>query len=87
MSRLTLAVYQVDINGTEGGSLTITIVGDKANVTAGANLEARMCLSISADTLGKLLDGKLVTTVAYMTKKLKIRGDIALAMKLDSLLK
>jgi len=32
------------------------------------------------------LDGKLNATVAYMTKKLKIRGDLALAMKLGSLL-
>jgi putative sterol carrier protein len=39
------------------------------------------------NTLNKLLDGKLNATVAYMTKKLKIRGDIALAMKLESLLR
>ncbi len=79
--------YQIDITGTKGGSLTIHVAQGKATVEAGASSDARVCLSIAADTLGKLLDGKLVTTVAYMTKKLKIRGDISLAMKLDSLLK
>jgi len=49
--------------------------------------QARVTLSISPETLNKLLDGKLNATVAYMTKKLKIRGDIAPAMKLESLLR
>ena len=81
------AIYQIDITGAEGGSMSIIISGNSADVDAGENPQARVCLSISADTLSKLLDGKLNATVAYMTKKLKIRGDITLAMKLEALLR
>lgn len=81
------AIYQINITGDQGGSLAIHITAGKARVEAGANPEARVILSLSADVLGKLLDGKLNTTVAYMTKKLKIRGDITFAMKLEALLK
>ncbi|MEW5872025.1 MAG: SCP2 sterol-binding domain-containing protein [Chloroflexota bacterium] len=81
------AIYQIEITGAGGGTLNITITGSNASVEAGDNPQARVCLSTSADAFGKLLDGKLNATVAYMTKKLKIRGDIALAMKLESLLR
>jgi putative sterol carrier protein len=81
------AIYQLEITGTQGGSLSICVKAGKTSVEAGANSEARVILALSADVLEKLLDGKLNATVAYMTKKLKIRGDITLAMKLESLLK
>ncbi len=81
------AVYQFEIGGPAGGSLSIAISGGVARVEPGENPQARVTLSISPETFNKLLDGKLNATVAYMTKKLKIRGDIALAMKLESLLR
>jgi hypothetical protein len=65
----------------------VPFVGGKARVQAGESPQARVCLSPSADTLSKLLDGKRNVIVAYMTQKLKIRGDIALAMKLEALLR
>jgi putative sterol carrier protein len=81
------AVYQIDIDGPGGGSLLIAIQGGRAEVTTGASSQAKVCLTLAAATLERLLDGKLNATVAYMTKKLKIRGDIAAAMKLEGLLK
>jgi putative sterol carrier protein len=56
-------------------------------VEPGANEPYAVCLTVSANTLHRILDGKLNATVAYMTRKLKIRGDIALAMKLETLLR
>jgi putative sterol carrier protein len=81
------ALYQINIDGTGGGSLTIAINDGMVDIKAGIDPEARVCLSLTSETLEKLLDGRLNATVAYMTKKLKLRGDISLAMKLESLLK
>lgn len=81
------AVYQFEIGGAAGGSLSVEISGGRVRVEPGENLQARVTLSTSPEILNKLLDGKINATVAYMTKKLKLRGDIALAMKLESLLR
>jgi putative sterol carrier protein len=81
------AVYQIEVSGQDGGSLSVVVSEETAIVKAGDNPQARVWLTTSAETLNKLLDGKLNTTVAYMTKRLKIRGDIAQAMKLESLLR
>jgi len=59
----------------------------RVRVQPGENLQARVILSTFPETLNKLFVGKLNATVAYMTKKLKLRGDITLAMKLESLLR
>jgi putative sterol carrier protein len=80
-------VYQFEIGGQAGGSLSVEISEGRVLAEPGENPQARVTLSVSPETLNKLLDGKLNATVAYMTKKLKIRGDIALAMKLEALLR
>jgi putative sterol carrier protein len=59
------------------GCLNISIPQDGVSVEAGKNALARVSLGMSANVLNRLIDGKLNATVAYMTKKLKIRGDIA----------
>jgi hypothetical protein len=81
------AVYQFEITGPDGGNLSMEISAGRTRVEPGAVPQARVTLSLSLETFNKLLDGKLNATVAYMTKKLKIRGDIAFAMKLESLLR
>jgi putative sterol carrier protein len=81
------AVYEIELAGAGGGCLSISITQDGVSVEAGKNTQARVSLGMSPDVLNRLIDGKLNATVAYMTKKLKIRGDIALAMKLEALLR
>ncbi|NIA68804.1 sterol-binding protein [Pelagibius litoralis] len=48
--------------------------------------EADTTLRFSLDDLGKLLEGNLDPTLAYMTGKLKIEGSMGVAMKLAALL-
>lgn len=81
------AVFQIEISGQDGGSVSIAITDGVASVKAGDHPDARVWLTMAPKTLDKLLDGNLNATIAYMTKKLKVRGDIALAMKLESLLR
>ena len=52
----------------------------------GAAPEADTTLRFGADDLGKLLQGDLDPTLAYMTGKLKIEGSMGVAMKLAAML-
>ena len=44
-------------------------------------------LKITAEDLGKIMQGQLDPTMAFMTGKLKVQGSTAIAMKLSSVLK
>ncbi|MDF1871676.1 SCP2 sterol-binding domain-containing protein [Vannielia sp.] len=48
--------------------------------------EADVTLSASADTFQEMLSGELNPTAAFMTGKLKVDGDMGLAMKLGGAL-
>lgn len=59
--------------------------GDQ-NVVSTDNKEADCVISASASTLEKLQSGDLNPMMAVMTGKIKIKGDMSVAMKIQSLL-
>lgn len=56
------------------------------NVVEAEDKEADCTIITSVDTLGKLNSGDLNPMMAVMSGKVKIKGDMGLAMKLQSLL-
>ena len=64
------------------GSLTIS--GD--SVTAGGDGEADCTMTASAETFEAILEGELSPTSAFMSGRLKVDGDMGMAMKLGSIL-
>jgi len=58
-----------------------------AKVENGPNEAAQCTLSMNVDSFKKLLKGQLNSTVAYMTGKLKVKGSLGLALKMESMLK
>jgi hypothetical protein len=44
-------------------------------------------MTLSPEDFGKMFSGKLNATQAFMSGQLKIKGDLALAMKLEKLMK
>ncbi len=67
------------------GVIFIDMTGDTAEVT-NDDREADTTVTTSVDTLDQLRTGKLNPMMAMMSGKVKIQGDMGLAMKLQSLL-
>ncbi len=65
------------------GSLTI----DDTGVSPGSSGGAADCtMTASADTFQSILEGELNPTAAFMSGRLKVDGDMGMAMKLGSIL-
>ncbi len=69
----------------EEGVVHIDLSGDEACVS-NDDLEADTTITTTIDTLDKLRRGDINPMAAMMTGKVKIKGDMGLAMKLQSLL-
>ncbi|MEH7224372.1 SCP2 sterol-binding domain-containing protein [Bacillus sp. JJ1566] len=79
-------IYQFNITGDDEGAFQLQLAEGKAKVCnnkEGANCE----LVLSLENFRKFLLGKLNGTQAFMTGKLKIKGDIGKAIKLEGLLR
>ena len=57
-----------------------------ANVVSNEDKDADCVISASADTFQKMMSGELQGMMAVMSGKVKIKGDMGLAMKLQSLM-
>jgi putative sterol carrier protein len=80
------AVYQFDLTGDNGGVFHTAVDDGKATVVEAAHDNPNITISMSADDFDAMLEGKLNATSAFMAGKLKVKGDMSLAMKLQSLL-
>lgn len=80
-------IYQFDIKGTNEESYQLYLQGGEARVTQEPNNQPDCILKMSIKNFYKFLTGKLGGTMAFMTGKLKIDGDITKVMKLEGLLK
>ena len=74
--------YLFDIDGA--GQWKVDVDDGKVKVTEGAG-EADTTLSASEETFQKIANGEQNATAAYMSGKLKIKGDMGAAMKLQKL--
>lgn len=67
------------------GPVFLDLTGDQASIT-NDDQDADCTITTSVKTLEDLIKGKLNPTMALMTGKIKIKGDMGVAMKLQSLL-
>jgi putative sterol carrier protein len=74
--------YVFDIEGA--GIWTVAIADGGITVTEGAG-DADCTFSSSEETFEKITSGEQNATTAYMTGKLKIKGDMGAAMKLQKI--
>jgi putative sterol carrier protein len=74
--------YLFDIEGE--GQWLVTVADGSLNVSEGTGA-ADATIETSAETFEKIVSGEQNPTTAYMTGKLKIKGDMGAAMKLQKL--
>jgi putative sterol carrier protein len=74
--------YLFDIEGE--GQWLVDVRNGKLTVNEGGG-DADVTISSSAETFEKIRSGEQNPTTAYMTGKLKIKGDMGAAMKLQKL--
>jgi putative sterol carrier protein len=82
------AVIHFKFTGAEAGEWNAKIADGKVNVTQGAPAEtATMTLTADSGDYVKLFTGELDGMQAFMQGKLKLAGDLNLAMKLTQMFK
>ena len=81
------STIQFNLSGDNGGQWYVAIKDGTAAVTKGTAPSANMTMSMAANDYVDMTTGKLNGQMAFMSGKLKIAGDMGLAMKMQSLFK
>ncbi len=81
----TNAVIQYDISGEGGGTWHAVIKDGTCAVNQGAGTNPNLTLQMAAQDWLDMLSGKQSGQMLFMSGKLKVKGDMGLAMKLGSL--
>jgi len=76
------AVIQYDITGPDGGSYHVTIGDGTCTLAEGAAASPSLTMIMASQDWLDMLAGKLTGQMAFMSGKLKLKGDMGLAMKL-----
>ena len=79
------AVYQFDLSGAEGGQYILTIQEGVCQVAEGMHADPHVVLSMAGEDCIRILRGQLNGPAVAMSGRLKINGDIGLAMQLGAL--
>lgn len=80
------AVYQFELSGDYGGVFHVNVVDGSVVLEEGAHDTPNITISMTADDFNSMMEGTLNATSAFMAGKLKVKGDMSLAMKLQNLL-
>jgi putative sterol carrier protein len=79
------AVIQYDITGDGGGTYHVEIADGKCTLREGPAAAPKLTLTMAAQDWLDMVSGKLNGQMAFMSGKLKHKGDMGLLMKLPSL--
>ena len=79
------AVIQVSVPGVGGGEWIISIANGKCAICPGTAALPRLTLEASAGDILSIIGGKLDPGVAFMTGKLRAKGDMAFAYQLTEI--
>jgi putative sterol carrier protein len=79
------AVVQYDIAGEGGGTWHAVIKDGTCTVSQGPGTNPSLTLQIAAQDWLDMLSGKQSGQMLFMSGKLKVKGDMGLAMKLGSM--
>ena len=78
------ATYQWDIS--DAGKWYATLSDDGATVSEGEAEEPNITITVTEENWLAIVAGTLAPQMAFLTGKIKIKGDMSLAMKLQNLM-
>lgn len=81
------AVVQINLTGDNGGTWVVNIADGKADVTKEPVENPTMTLTMDATDYTDMVSGKLNPMNAFMQGKVKLAGDMGLAMKFQNMFK
>ncbi|MCI0547961.1 MAG: SCP2 sterol-binding domain-containing protein [Candidatus Rokubacteria bacterium] len=79
------ATIQYEISGDQGGAWHAVIKDGACKVSEGTAPTPNLTLAMSAQDWLDMIGGKLSGQMAFMSGKLKLKGDMGLAMKISSM--
>jgi putative sterol carrier protein len=79
------AVYQFDLSGDGGGKWNVTINNDTCTVKEGTHPSPNITISMAAQDYLDMTSGKANGQVLFMSGKLRIAGDMGLALRMQQL--
>jgi putative sterol carrier protein len=80
------AVLLFDLTGDGGGKWTLTLSSEGAKLEEGETATPAMTLSMNSSDFVSMSNGDLNAMAAFMQGKIKISGDMSLAMRLQNIL-
>jgi putative sterol carrier protein len=80
------AVYQYNITGDGGGEWYVVFDNGQMSVHQGTHEKPGVTYTMDAKHYIDMANGDLDGTKAYLTRKLKVKGNLALAQKLKKIL-
>jgi putative sterol carrier protein len=81
----TKAVFQFELAGETGGTYHVAVDNDSMTWEKAAHAAPSVTIKMAAEDFVKMVNGKLNGQMAFMTGKMKIAGQIPLAMKMQSI--
>jgi putative sterol carrier protein len=79
------AIIQFDLSGDSGGVWAVTVADGQCTVKDGASESPTLTIAMDAEDFVALTRGDLNPMNAFMSGKIKLQGDMGLAMKFQSL--
>ena len=76
------AVYQFELSGDEGGQYQLHVADQTCRVSSGVHPAPNVTLRMAGEDCVAILDGRLNGVSAYLNGRLRVDGDIGLAMQL-----
>jgi len=79
------ATYQFDLVGAAGGTYHVFVDDGRCEVHRGAAASPNITITMTASDYLDMINGLLNPQMAFMGGKLKIKGDMSLALKMQEL--